>query len=71
MFSINKPIFRSASPPSVVGSLGEAEGRPPLSVATDAVVGSSVYDMEVTNYKSLSFSLACVYIFKDQFVYGS
>ena len=54
MLSINKPVLRSASPPSsVVGSmvrfssLVDAEGSP-LSVAVGSVVDSSVYNMELT-----------------------
>ena len=65
MFSINKPVLRSASPSSVLGSVVrfssfvDAEG---LSVAVGSVVGSSVYDIEVT--KPLSFRLACAYLVK-------
>lgn len=67
MFSINKPVLRSASPSSVVGSVVrfssfvDDEGLP-LSVAVGSVVGSSVYNIEET--KPLSFCLACAYLVK-------
>ena len=69
VFNINKPVLRSASPFSVVGSVVrfssfvDDEGLP-LSVAVGSVVGStsSVYNIEVT--KPLSFCLACAYFVK-------